>query len=90
MAWDNFVCTYHLTPHGWKMADVAPANTVWIVSEKTYQRSGFSKEQITWDAQRPQGTIETVRTLLKKYPYPQGNPAATARTLQTLLERLSN
>jgi len=45
MAWDNYVCRYHLTPHGWTTADPAPDDAVWTISERTYQRSGFSRQQ---------------------------------------------
>ena len=69
---------------------LAPDDAVWTISERTYQRSAFSKEQITWASERVHGTNENIRALLKKYPHPSGNPIATARTIQGLLEKLSS
>ncbi len=85
MAWDNYVCTYHLTPRGWKMGDDAPADAVWTVGERTYQRSGFSKEEITWSAGPPIGTRERVAALLRKHPHPPRYAAHVAKTLKDLL-----
>jgi hypothetical protein len=72
------------------MADLAPGDAVWTISERTYQRSGFSAEEITWTGVRLHGTVENVRTLLKKYPYPSGCPVATGQIIRSLLEKLSN
>jgi len=85
MAWDNFVCTYHLTKHGWKMGDEAPNDAVWTVTERTYQRSGFSSEQVSWYSARLHASVENIRSLLNRYPCPVGNPISTAQTLGRLL-----
>ena len=85
MAWDDYDCFYHLTPRGWKIADEPPRDTAWTLAENTYQRSGFSKEVVTWRAEPPRVSREAVERLLKTFPFPEGS-GTTAQAVRRLLD----
>ena len=83
MAWDNHDIVYYLTKDGWT-TDSEVANTaVWRATLNIYQRSGWSREVLTWSGGPVTDWIQA-EELLVRFPAPDRD-RHDAETLKRLL-----